>query len=198
MPDCFVIQPFDSGEYDKRFADIYEPALRKAGLDAYRVDQDPSVDVTIEAIEEHISKAAMCLADISTDNPNVWYELGFAFAVGQPVIMICSDKRNGRFPFDIQHRKIIQYISESVRDFEKLEQQICERATALLTKSLSLKQIAESEQVADTHGLSPHEVLVLVNLAGETAIPDSAMSIYSLQSRLQNSDRFGAAQEHPS
>ena len=71
MPDCFVIQPFDSGEYDKRFADIYEPALRKAGLDAYRVDQDPSVDVTIEAIEEHISKAAMCLADISTDNPNV-------------------------------------------------------------------------------------------------------------------------------
>ena len=98
MPDtCFVIQPFDDGEYDKRFSDIYKPALEKAGLEAYRVDQDPSVDVLIEAIEDGISKATICLADISLDNPNVWYELGFASAASKPIILICSKKRTGTF-----------------------------------------------------------------------------------------------------
>ena len=84
MPTCFVIQPFDDGgKFDKRFQDNLQPALKDAGLDAYRVDLDPSVDVPIDAIESRIRDAAICLADITTDNPNVWYELGYAFAVGR-------------------------------------------------------------------------------------------------------------------
>ena len=88
MPRCFVIQPFDSGKFDKRFEDVYKPAIEAAGLEAYRVDQDISVEVPIEAIEAGIRSAAVCLADITTDNPNVWYELGYAFASGRLVIMI--------------------------------------------------------------------------------------------------------------
>jgi hypothetical protein len=43
MTTCFVIQPFDSGKYDKRYADVYRPAIVDAGLEPYRVDKDPSV-----------------------------------------------------------------------------------------------------------------------------------------------------------
>lgn len=187
MPDCFVIQPFDSGEYDKRFADTYRPALKKAGLNAYRVDRDPSVDVTIEAIEEHISKATMCLADISEDNANVWYELGYAFAKRQDLIIICSDKRGGRFPFDIQHRSIITYSSESRSDFEELERQISERASALLKKSASMMHVAENEQVALTEGISHNEIMVLAIVAADTAIPDTKTSVYSLKNDAEKS-----------
>lgn len=186
MLDCFVIQPFDSGEFDKRFDEIVEPALGNAGLRAYRVDKDPSVDTPIDAIEEHISKAAICLADISTDSPNVWYELGFAFAVGRPVIMICSDKR-GNFPFDIQHRSIIVYGSESVSDFKELERQISERASALIEKSRTLEKVAETEQIAPTEGISHHEVLVLAILAADTAIPNTRSSVYSLKNDAEKS-----------
>ena len=181
MPTCFVIQPFDSGKFDKRFAEICKPALKAAGLEAYRVDEDPSVDVPINAIEDGITKSSICLADITTDNPNVWYELGFAFAAGRPVIMICSDERGDKFPFDIQHRTIIRYTSESLSDFRELGQQISQRATALLTKALSVKQVAEIEQVAPTEGLSQQELLVLAVVAGDTAIPESATSLYSLK-----------------
>lgn len=108
MPICFVIQPFDGGKFDKRFDDVYKPAIEAAGLDAYRVDRDPSVDIPIDAIEEGIKNESICLADITSDNPNVWYELGFAYATGRPVIMVCSDERSDRrYPFDIQHRSII-------------------------------------------------------------------------------------------
>jgi len=187
MLDCFVIQPFDSGEFDKRFDDIVEPALKSAGLRAYRVDKDPSVDTLIDAIEEHITKAAICLADISTDNPNVWYELGYAFAVGRPVIMICSDKRGQKFPFDIQHRSIIIYRSESTSDFQQLERQISERAAALLKKSRTLEQVVETEQIAPTEGISHHEILVLAILAADTALPNSMSSVYSLKNDAEKS-----------
>lgn len=93
MPVCFVIQPFDAGKFDNRFDDVYKPAIEAAGLEEYRVDRDPAVDVPIEAIEQGIRNATVCLADITTDNPNVWYELGFALAAGKPVVMVCSKER---------------------------------------------------------------------------------------------------------
>jgi hypothetical protein len=35
MPYCFVIQPFDGGRFDKRFTDVFKPAIEAAGLDPY-------------------------------------------------------------------------------------------------------------------------------------------------------------------
>ena len=110
MSICFVIQPFDGGRFDKRFNDVFKPALEQAGFEPYRVDRDPAVEVPIESIEEGIRSSTICLADITLDNPNVWYELGYAFDSGRSVILVCADERGGgRFPFDIQHRSIIRY-----------------------------------------------------------------------------------------
>ena len=40
MPRCFVIQPFDGGQrYDKRYKDVFEPAIKNADLEPYRVDR---------------------------------------------------------------------------------------------------------------------------------------------------------------
>ena len=49
---CFMIQPFDGGRFDKRYEDIYKPAIIAAGLDAYRVDADDLAQVPIDTIEE--------------------------------------------------------------------------------------------------------------------------------------------------
>ena len=128
MPICFVIQPFDAGKFDKRFDDVYKPAIQAAGLEPYRVDRDAAVELAIDAIEEGIRSATICLADITTDNPNVWYELGFAFAAGRPVVMVCSHERpDKKFPFDIQHRPIIPYVADAPSDFERLKQSLTER-----------------------------------------------------------------------
>ena len=75
MPSCFVIQPFDGGQFDKRYDDILDPAIREAGIEPYRVDRDISAVIPIEQIEQNIRKADVCLADISKDNPNVWLEI---------------------------------------------------------------------------------------------------------------------------
>lgn len=179
MATCFVIQPFDSGKFDKRFVDIYRPAIEAAGLTAYRVDKDPGVSVPIEAIETGIRQATICLADITADNPNVWYELGFAFATGRPVVMVCSEERTGKkYPFDIQHRTIIPYLADAPSDFERLREKLTERIKALVEKGDVLQQIADANPVAPIEGLSQPELLVLAVIAGSSFLPNDAVSVY--------------------
>lgn len=188
MARCFVIQPFDSGKFDKRFDDVFKPAIEAAGLEAYRVDQDPKVEIPIDAIEDGIRTAAICLADITTDNPNVWYELGYAFAALRPVVMVCSEERlPPKYPFDIQHRTIIKYLAESPRDFDELRKTLTTRIIALLDQTETLRQIVESEQVAPTQGLSQPELMVLAVLAGETGLPGTSRSLWELKCDIERS-----------
>lgn len=185
MPQCFVIQPFDGGKFDKRYKDTFGPAIEDAGLNPYRVDQDPNVEIPIEAIERGIRESVMCLADITTNNPNVWYELGFAFASNKPVIMVCCNDRTDKgFPFDIQHRTIVRYNSESTSDFDKLKAEVTARIKALQKKE-SIQEMASSTLLAEIGGLSQPELTVLAVLAGESALPDSAGSMYSLKNDVE-------------
>lgn len=78
MNKCFVIQPFDNDKYDKRFVDIFKPAIEKSRLEAYRIDKDLSVRIPIDEIQRNITESQICFTEITIDNPNVWYELGFA------------------------------------------------------------------------------------------------------------------------
>src|ERR1700722_18181231 len=148
MPTCFVIQPFDNGQFDKLFKGVYSPSIIAAGLEPYRVDQDPNTDILIDAIENGIKNAAVCLADITTDNPNVWYELGFAFAARRPVVMVCSADRKGKYPFDIQHRAIVTYVAQSPQDFAQLTSDLTSRLAAAVKRGETLEDLAE--QVALT------------------------------------------------
>jgi hypothetical protein len=182
MATCFVIQPFDSGKFDKRFRDIYEPAIEAAGLKAYRVDLDPGVMVPIESIENGIRQALICLADITADNPNVWYELGYAFASEKPVVMVCSEERTGKkYPFDIQHRSIIPYSADSPSDFDKLRESLTLKITAILEQDAVLDKIAEADPVLPIHGLSQAEILVLAIIVGEAYLPDRTATVDNIK-----------------
>ena len=153
MSTCFVMQPFDGAAFDKRYDDVFAPAIVAAGLTPYRVDQDPKVSIPIQDIENGIREAGLCLADVTLDNPNVWFELGFAIASGKEVVLVCSNERTTRFPFDIQHRTIIKYQTSSTSDFEKLKVGITTRIKAYLEKTEALSNISEISKLTKFEGL---------------------------------------------
>ncbi len=162
MPTCFVMQPFDGGKFDQRFSEVFAPAITDAGLEPYRVDQDPSVSVPIQDIEAGIRQSQICLAEITLDNPNVWFELGYAIACKKEVVLVCSAERVTKFPFDVQHRTIITYKTNSPSDFTKLRASIAEKITAYLAKAETLEQISDMPQLTTgTAGLAEHEVVAL-------------------------------------
>jgi hypothetical protein len=165
MARCFIIQPFDGGPFDKRYEDIIEPTVFAAGLEPYRVDRDPSVTIPIEDIEAGIRSSDVCLAEITMDNPNVWFELGFAIASQKEVVLVCSNERKTKFPFDVQHRSIITYATDSSRDFEELAKKIALRLEAILKKEQNLSNVASMSPIADIQGLAQHEMVTLVAIA---------------------------------
>ena len=181
MSRCFVMQPFDGGVFDKRYDDIFVPAIQDAGLDPYRVDRDPSVSIPIEDIETGIRDAKLCLAEITTDNPNVWFELGFAIAVPKEVILVCSAERKSKFPFDVQHRSIIQYKTEAPRDFDELRKKITERIHGVENKVAAIETTARMSPVADTQGLSQHEMVALVTVMQNSLIAEDGISPWRIQ-----------------
>lgn len=180
MATCFVIQPFDRAQFDKRFDDVLTPAITDAGLEAYRVDRDPSVTVPIDAIEAGIRGSEACLADISTDNPNVWFELGYALACGKPLVLICGGNRTTPFPFDVQHRHVIVYKTDAPRDFADLASQLTKRLQATLRKEARVQSLAASPLI-DTEGLEAHEIAALVIVAQCELDPEDAPSAHAMK-----------------
>lgn len=184
MDKCFVIQPFDNDKFDKRFVDIFKPAIEKSGYEAYRIDKDLSVRIPIDDIEKNISESQICFAEITSDNPNVWYELGYAFACEKDVIMVCSDERTGKFPFDIQHRQVITYKTSSKSDFEILEDTITKKINAYKSKSKTVKAITDTP-IADREGLKSHEIAMLVLIMENQMTSEDFMSVYQLKSQME-------------
>ena len=180
--ECFVIQPISDSKFTKRYDDIYKPAIEAAGLLAYRVDLDPSVKIPIEDIESRIKNAKLCFADISIDNPNVWYELGYAFALGKDVVMVCDENRKD-FPFDIRHKNIIRYKTESPSDFESLKTKIIEKATAYLQSQKTTERMLETP-MRETDGLQTYELSLLAFIIGEQFTDEETASVYDLKNRM--------------
>ncbi|WP_342644898.1 hypothetical protein [Mucilaginibacter sp. CSA2-8R] len=192
MERCFVIQPFDKDRFDQRFADTYAPAISTAGLEPYRIDSDPGVRIPIEDIEKGIANSAICFADITIDNPNVWYELGFAFACGKDVVMVCSDERAGSFPFDIRHKTIINYKTRSVSDFQALSVAITNRITALLNQSKKVKSL-HTVQASNSDGLGGHEIAAILIIAENQFTSLDTMSVYNLKIKMEQAKYDGFA-----
>ncbi len=187
MSTCFVIQPFDDGPYDKRYDDVFVPAIEPTGLQPYRVDRDPSASIPIDRIEAGIRAASVCLADITEDNPNVWFELGYAIAARTDVVLVCSKQRTKPFPFDVQHRNIIRYSTESSRDFDEFKTRITERIQALLIKQEKLGDLKAASPVADVEGLSQHEMVALVAIAQNLDTPGDSVSMYLIRQDMEKS-----------
>lgn len=192
---CFVIQPFDQAYYDKLFDQVFQPAIVRAELKAYRVDRDPSASIPIEMIETGIKNSAVCFAEITTDNPNVWFELGYAISLAKPICMVCSRKRT-KFPFDVQHRKIITYEeSPSPSDFTNLGAEIKERLSVMLVRDSDQRQNKEVAvslgQLPETRGLQPHELLALTIIMGDQL--ENGTSAWNLKREMERSGFTAAA-----
>jgi hypothetical protein len=104
---CFVMQPFASplGDYYEK---IYKPAIEKAGLNPVRADADIfGTGKIIDQVWRGITNAKVLVAELTTRNPNVFYELGLAHALNKPVVLVSSNEPD--VPFDLQHIRVIYY-----------------------------------------------------------------------------------------
>ena len=108
----------------------------------------------IDTIEEKIQAATICVADITLNNPNVWYEVGYAYASKKTVILVCSDERIEDYPFDVRNRNILSYKTESESDYQEFRQKLTTRINKLKTITDILPVTSVNQTVDNFEGLT--------------------------------------------
>lgn len=171
-PVCFVIQAFDGGKFDRRYNETIRPALIKAGVEPQRADEILGLNPVIEKIETAIESAAICVAEVSEDNPNVWFELGYALALNRPTVILCDKSVRAKLPFDIQHRPVILYRTDSRSGYDELERDI--------VKFVS-NQLTTEKRISHTLTLKPGSELSTDLEHYEVSILASAFSFWPSQ-----------------
>lgn len=105
-PFVFVLMPFSS-----EFDDVYQlgirPACESAGTYSERVDEQIYEGGMMQRIYNQIAKADVIVSDMTGRNPNVFYETGYAHALGKRVIMLTQDSAD--IPFDLKDYPHIVY-----------------------------------------------------------------------------------------
>ncbi len=106
-PEAFIIMQF-SDEFDDLYKEVIAPTCKKYGLKAIRADNIHNCTQILDDIHRSIKEAYLIIADITQDNPNVYYEVGYAHALDKSTILLCEKKR-ADLPFDISGYRTIFY-----------------------------------------------------------------------------------------
>jgi hypothetical protein len=89
------------------YTSIYKPPLEELGYVVKRADDVFSPRPIMLEIQHSILEADIILCEMSGRNPNVFYELGLAHAIGRPAILV--SRKEGDIPFDLRHIRSILY-----------------------------------------------------------------------------------------
>lgn len=115
--------------FKDNFMQVFEegvlPAIEAAGLRGIHAGQIFDNREIIEDIWESICTSRIVIADVTDRNPNVFYELGICHTLGKEVIVITQ--RSEDVPFDIRHRKFIEYIPNKMSSLRTRLQQTLQR-----------------------------------------------------------------------
>lgn len=104
---CFVMQPF-GGFLGTYYETIFKPAIEQAGLTPIRADNEIfATGKIMDQVWRGIRQATVLVAELTSKNPNVFYELGLAHALEKPVILVSSNQDD--VPFDLRHIRVILY-----------------------------------------------------------------------------------------
>ena len=119
---AFVLMPFDPA-----FNDIYKIGIKEVvsqfgDMIAERVDEQMYREGILERIYRQIELADIIIADMTGQNPNVFYEVGYAHAKGKICILLTADAAD--IPFDLKHRPHIVYNSSITTLREELHKNL--------------------------------------------------------------------------
>ena len=175
---CFVISPIGEEnteireQADSVLRHIIIPALRDVGLTAMRSDSISTPGIISSQIIQHIINDKMIVADLSSHNPNVFYELALRHAFRKPVVQIIN--AGEKIPFDVGGIRTVNYelsLDGVVKAAEKVR--------------LQIEEALQSDFAAE----SPVSIAASLEELLKNAAPQTQLLLDAILNRVDNIDR---------
>lgn len=138
-PFVFVLMPFDAA-----FDDIYKFGIKGAAEDvgayAERIDEQYFDSGVLDRTYNQINKADVIVADMTGKNANVFYEVGYAHALGKIVLLLTQ--RTDDIPFNLKHHQHTVYGGA----IDRLRKELAQRLQWAITAAREREQGGEVER----------------------------------------------------
>ena len=122
-PKAFIVMQFSS-PYNEVYSHVIKNVCDRDEfkIEAVRADEIYGPGIIIKDVIDRIAKSQVVIADISPDNPNVYFEVGYALALGKPIILLAQRRKPGEpLPFDLSAFRVLFY-DDSIGGKPKLEE----------------------------------------------------------------------------
>jgi hypothetical protein len=129
--------------------------------------------IKMDLISRMIEEARLVIVDLSAMNPNVFIELGIAYAMKKPIVFLCSraawegrspEHWDQKLPFDLQGRELLIFSDE-----KDLRVKLGRHISDSLFKTREIARLWDSRS-KDNHVKSSSEMRSLA-LVGSGALP---------------------------
>jgi tetratricopeptide (TPR) repeat protein len=115
-PLCFVLMPFNKKadatgqmiDFDAVYHQLIAPAIEQADMEPLRADEEQTGGIIHKPMFERLVLCEYAVADLTTANANVFYELGVRHAV-RPWSTVILFANTTRLPFDVAPLRGIPY-----------------------------------------------------------------------------------------
>jgi len=136
-------------DFEKIYRVIIKRAVEEAGMRSLRADETVGSGLIHSDMFKDLRDRPVVLADLSLENPNVFYELGIRHVMSPSgTVLIC--RKGTTLPFDVGLSRVIFYeFDGEALDWEEVEKTV----TAL---KLALQEAANDQLDSPVHALLQH------------------------------------------
>lgn len=114
---CFVLMPFGKKpgaagapiDFDAVYHELIRPSIEEAGLEALRADEEMKGGVIHKPMFERLILCEYAVADLTTANANVFYELGIRHAARSWSTVLIFAEGVSQLPFDVAPLRALPY-----------------------------------------------------------------------------------------
>lgn len=125
---AFIVMQF-SQPYDQVYSEVIKNACAEYGLEPIRGDEIYEPGIIVQDVIREIVGAQLIIADITPENANVYFEVGYALALNKPIILLA--RKGTPLPFDVSAFRVLFY-EDSIGGKAKVEQGLRSHLGAIL------------------------------------------------------------------
>jgi hypothetical protein len=116
-PLCFVLMPFGKKpdaagrivDFDHVYQDLIAPAIEQADMEPLRADEEMTGGIIHKPMFERLILCEYAVADLTTANANVFYELGLRHALREWSTVLVFAEGGSQLPFDVVPLRALPY-----------------------------------------------------------------------------------------